>query len=72
MEPIIEGSLRTADGYWTVEIVKYGRQDRWYRISHASTVIHDRASLAVVQRILGDAYATLEPVAVGDGADGVA
>lgn len=72
VEPIVEGVLQSADGYWRVEVVKFGRNDRWYRISHAATVVHERASIAVVQRILGDAYATLEPVAAGDDANGVA
>lgn len=54
--------MRTADGYWLVEIVRYGRADRWFRITHAATVVADRAPLATVQRILGDAYETLQPV----------
>lgn len=72
VEPIIEGVLQTADGYWTVEVVKFGRADRWYRISHGATLVQERASLAGVQRILGDAFETLHPVAAIDGADGVA
>lgn len=58
----IEGVLRTPDGYWRVEIVRTGRNVRWYRIWHANTLVQDRAALATVRRALGDAYATLEPV----------
>jgi hypothetical protein len=65
MEPVTEGALRTADGYWTVEVIRYGRA-RWYRISHATTVLEERASLGTVQRILGVAMATLEPVEEGE------
>lgn len=70
---MIEGELRTPDGYWRVQIVKSGRRERWYRIWHANTLVQDRAALATVQRVLGDAYATLQPVdaTVGEG-DGVA
>jgi hypothetical protein len=69
MDPIVEGTLRTADGYWTVEAIRYGRA-RWYRVTHATTVVEERASLGTVQRILGDAMATLEPVQAEPGADG--
>ena len=62
MEPTIEGALRSADGYWLVEVVRYGRHDRRYRVSHAATVLADRAVLGTVQRILGDAFNTLQPV----------
>jgi hypothetical protein len=69
----IEGELRTPDGYWRVQIVRTGGRERWYRIWHATTLVQDRAALASVQRILGDAYGTLEPVetTAGEG-DGVA
>ena len=67
----IEGVLATPDGYWRVEVVKSGPRTRWYRIWHANTMVQDRAALGTVQRILGDAYATLEPgtstAAAGDG-----
>lgn len=58
----IEGTLATPDGYWRVEAVRSGRRERWFRIWHATTLVQDRAALATVQRILGDAYATLGPV----------
>jgi hypothetical protein len=66
MDPIVEGALRTSDGYWTVEVIRYGRA-RWYRVSHATTVVEERASLGTVQRILGEAMATLEPVQADPG-----
>jgi len=68
MDPIVQGSLQTPDGYWTVEVIRYGRA-RWYRVTHATTVVEERASLGTVQRILGDAMATLEPVQEEPGAD---
>ena len=68
MEPVAEGALRTPDGYWTVEVIRYGWA-RWYRISHATTVVEERASLGTVQRILGNAMATLEPVQADSDAD---
>lgn len=61
MDPIVEGTLRTPDSYWLVEVVRYGRA-RWYRVTHATTVLEERASLATVQRILGDTFAELERV----------
>lgn len=65
--------METPDGYWRVEIIhEYGRRQRWYRIIHGSTVVAQYAVIATVQRILGDALETLELVATGDGADGVA
>lgn len=72
VEPIVEGVLKTADGYWVVEVVKFGRADRWYRVSHAATVVQERTSLAGVQRILGDAFETLEPIAIGESDNGAA
>lgn len=63
--------MTTPDGYWRVEVVKYGPKQRWYRIMHATTVLHDRASLATVQRILGDAFFALEAAGAGED-DGVA
>lgn len=72
MEPKVEGVLQSPDGYWRVEVVRYGPRDRWYRVSHASTVLADRAVLGTVQRILGDAFDTLEPVDVESGSNGVA
>jgi hypothetical protein len=68
----IEGALQTPDGYWQVEIVRYGAKDRWYRVIHAHTVVAERASLATVQRILGDQFATLQPVATGQQGNGAA
>ena len=69
VEPKIEGELRTADGYWTVQVVRYRRTETWFRVWHATTVVEERASLASVQRILGEDFATLRPVA-GDGEAG--
>jgi hypothetical protein len=57
----IEGTLRTPDGYWTVEVVRAGR-DRWYRVRHAETVVAARAAIATVERILGPAFADLVPI----------
>jgi bifunctional non-homologous end joining protein LigD len=68
----IEGVLQTPDGYWRVEAVKSGRRERWFRIWHATTLVQDRAALATVERILGDAYATLEPVSSAEETNGVA
>jgi hypothetical protein len=65
MDPVVEGTLQTPDGYWRVQVVRYGRS-RWYRVSHATTVLEERASLGTVQRILGNAMATLEPVEEGE------
>lgn len=70
VEPIIEGALESPDGYWRVEVVKFGPRQRWFRVLHAATVVEEKASLATVQRIVGDAYGTLSPV--GDGENGVA
>lgn len=64
--------MQTPDGYWRVEVVKYGRRERWFRILHASTVVAEKASIATVQQILGDLYATLQPVDVGGENDGAA
>jgi hypothetical protein len=65
----IEGVLQTPDGYWRVEVVRSGRPaTRWYRIWHANTVVLDQAAVATVQHVLGDAYATLEPVPGSTGA----
>jgi hypothetical protein len=62
----VEGTLVTPDGYWRVEVIRYGRTERWYRVLHASTVVGDRLPIAAVERILGDAYATLQPVEARD------
>lgn len=62
MEPVVESALETPDRYWRVEIVRYGPKQRWYRVTHAATVVAERAPLATVQRILGDAFVALEPV----------
>jgi hypothetical protein len=69
----IEGELRTPDGYWRVQIVRAGRNERWFRVWHANTIVQERAALATVQRILEDAYATLEPVSEAtEGTNGAA
>ncbi|WP_433730855.1 hypothetical protein ACQP2Y_21185 [Actinoplanes sp. CA-051413] len=66
MDPVVESELRTPDGYWRVQVVRYGPGQRWYRVIHATTQVADRVPLATVQRILGDAMATLEPVQEGE------
>lgn len=68
----VEGELGTPDGYWRVQIVRTGRDIRWYRVWHADTLVQDRASIATVQRILGDVFATLQPVEPSAGANGIA
>lgn len=64
--------MRPPDGYWRVEVVRTGRKQRWFRVWHASTLVQDRAALATVQRILGDAFVTLQPVEPSAGENGVA
>lgn len=59
---MIEGALRTPDGYWRVEVVRYAGRQRWYRIIHGTTVVAERAGIGTVQDILGEDYASLEPV----------
>lgn len=54
--------MQTPDGYWRVEVVRAGRQ-RWYRVWHAETVVAEKAAIATVERILGDAFGTLEDAA---------
>jgi hypothetical protein len=68
---VIEGILRSPDGCWTVQVVRYAPHERWYRVIHGTTTVGDRLPIAAVQRILGDAYATLEPAEPAEG-DGVA
>jgi hypothetical protein len=63
MEPVVEGTLRTPDGYWRVEAVRYGPRERWYRVTHAATVVAERASLETVRRVLGEAFESLESAA---------
>lgn len=70
MDPVVEGTFQTADAYWTVEVVRYGVKQRWYRVSHAHTQVADRVPLATVQRILGDSIATLAPVDAGEASAG--
>jgi hypothetical protein len=62
VEPITEDALQTPDGYWRVEVVRYGRKDVRYRVTHAQTVLGERLSLGTVQRMLGEAFGTLQPV----------
>lgn len=61
------GEMRTPDGYWRVQVYRAGRE-QWYRVLHSATVVHEKAPIATVQRILGDAYADLELVEPGDAA----
>ena len=62
----IIGAMQTPDGYWRVEVYKAGR-DQWYRIIHGATVVHEKAPIATVQRILGDQFAMLEPAEIEPG-----
>jgi len=68
----VEGELHTPDGYWRVQIIRYGPRDRWYRVTHGTTVVGDRLPIAAVQRILGDAFGLLVPVEAAAGDDGAA
>jgi hypothetical protein len=63
VEPIIEGALQTPDGYWRVDVVRYAPKQRWYRVTHATTVVAERASLETVRRVLGEAFDSLEQAA---------
>lgn len=55
--------MQTPDGYWRVEIHRKPMStEHWYRVVHATTVLADRAALATVQHILGEAFADLVPV----------
>lgn len=53
MEPEIEGTMRTPDGEWRVEIVRRGKS-RWYRIVHGEDIL-DWLSIRGVERILIEA-----------------
>jgi bifunctional non-homologous end joining protein LigD len=64
----ITGAMQTPDGYWRVEVYRSGRE-HWYRVLHGTTVVHDRAAIGTVQRILGEQFAELEPVVVGESGD---
>lgn len=57
----VEGVLATPDGYWRVEVVRDGRR-QWYRVWYASTVVEEQASIATVERVLGEAFGTLQQV----------
>lgn len=61
MSTVIESALQTPDGYWRVEVIRV-RRERFYRIIHGTTVVHEMAGLATVERVLGDAFPTLVPV----------
>jgi hypothetical protein len=65
MDPVIEGALQTPDGYWLVEVVRYGRHERWYRVTHGATVVGEKVSIGTARAMLGDAYADLVPVEAG-------
>jgi len=67
----VEGALRTPDGYWLVEVVRAGRC-RWYRVTHGTTVVVEQASIATVQRILGNDFPLLQPADVDESAGGTA
>lgn len=59
--------MQTADGYWRVEVVQ-DRGQQWFRVWHAQTLVQEKASIATVQRILGDVFGALQPVNAGQGA----
>jgi hypothetical protein len=50
-----------ADG-WRVQVVETGRSQHWYRVTDPAGQVHDGLAVATVQRLLGDAYADLQPV----------
>lgn len=55
--------MQTPDGYWRVEVYwPRGSTKEWFRIVHGNTVVHDKTSIATVQRILGHQFAELEPI----------
>jgi hypothetical protein len=58
----IIGAMQTPDGYWRVEVYQERPGKHWYRVIHGATVVHDKAPIASVQRILGDQFAELAPV----------
>lgn len=59
----ITGVMQTPDGYWRVEAYRQGPKTQWYRVIHGTSTVVDKAALATVQRILGDQFAELQPVA---------
>lgn len=61
------GEMVTPDGYWRVQVYRAGRE-QWYRVVHGATVVHEKAPIGSVQRILGDAYADLTLAEPGDAA----
>ncbi len=63
----IIGAMATPDGYWRVQVVQE-RGQQWFRVWHAQTCVQEKASIATVQRILGDAFGALQPVDAGSGA----
>ncbi len=63
----IIGAMQTPDGYWCVEVMQQ-RSEQWFRVWHAQTLVQEKAAIATVQRILGDAYGTLQSADVGQGA----
>ena len=55
--------MATPDGYWRVEVVRVPMtKQRWYRIWHAQTLVAERATIGMVQAMLGEQYADLQPV----------
>jgi hypothetical protein len=63
----IIGAMQTPDGYWRVEVVQ-DRGQQWFRVWHAQTLVHDKAAIATVERILGDAFGALKPTNTEPGA----
>jgi hypothetical protein len=69
VEPKVESAMETPDGYWRVEVIRYGHRERWFRVIHGTTVLTENAAIGTVEYLLGDAYADLAPVPVDrDGA----
>jgi hypothetical protein len=59
----ILGVMTTPDGYWRVEVYRQsGSRTQWFRLLHGTTLVQDHAVIATLQRVLGDAYADLQPV----------
>ena len=58
--PTVEGTLVSADGYWRVDVVRHGR-NRFYRVTYANTVLLEYGTIGIVEHMLGDAFATLQP-----------
>lgn len=59
------GQMRTPDGLWTVQVVRYPDRTQWYRVVGPDGQAHERDALGTVLWRLGQAgyqLADLEPV----------